>query len=76
MHWLRTLWDRLFPLTPTEARRRVNAADRALANLRAKVRVLPPEERAAFAKQIQTLIDEQAHARNDLSDALDDRHDR
>jgi hypothetical protein len=76
MHWLRKLWDQLFPLTPTEARRPVNAADRALANLRAKVRALPPEERAAFAKQIQTLIDEQAHARNDLSDALDDRHDR
>jgi hypothetical protein len=76
MYWLRKLWDRLMPLSAGEARRRVNAADRALANLRAKVRALPPEERTAFAKQIQTLIDEQAHARNDLSDALDDRHDR
>ena len=66
MQWLRQLW----------AQRRVDHIDRTLAELRAKVRALPPEERAAFAKEIQAMVEEQARARNDLSDALDDRHKR
>jgi len=76
MHWLRKLWAQLTALSPAAAQRRVDTIDRTLAELRAKVRALPPEQRAAFAKEIQSLIEQQAHARNDLDDALDDRHDR
>ena len=76
MHWLRQLWARLSRLGPGAAQRKVDRIDQTLAELRAKVRALPPDQRAAFAKEVQALVDEQAHARNDLSDALDDRHDR
>jgi hypothetical protein len=76
MGWLRTLLARLLPPTRAQVEHRVDVADRALAELRAHVRALPPEQRAAFAKKIQALIEEQAQARNDLNDVLDDRHDR
>jgi hypothetical protein len=76
MHWLRKLWDQLARLSPAAAQRRVNRADRALAELRAKVRALPLDQQAAFAKELQAMIEEQARAHNTLNDALDDRHDR
>ena len=34
------------------------------------------EQQAAFAKEIQAMVEEQARARNELSDALDDRRKR
>jgi hypothetical protein len=76
MGWFQKLLARLLPSSQAQAEHRVDAADWALADLRAHVRGLPPEQRAAFAKKIQALIDEQAQARNDLNDVLDDRHDR
>jgi uncharacterized coiled-coil DUF342 family protein len=76
MAWLQKVLRRLFPKTRAQAERHMQDADRTLAELRAKVRALPPEQRAAFAKQIQALVDEQAQAHNDLSDLLDDRRDR
>ena len=76
MHWLRKLWAQLSRLTPATARRRVDTVDRTLAELRAKVRVLPLDQQAAFAKEIQAMIAEQARAHNALNDALDDRHER
>jgi outer membrane murein-binding lipoprotein Lpp len=76
MHWFRRIWALLTRLSPAAAQRRVDTIDRTLAELRAKVRALPPEQRAAFAKEIQAMVDEQARARNALSDALDDRHER
>ncbi len=76
MDWLRKLWAQMSRLTPAMARRRVDRIDRTLAELRAKVRALPPEQQAAFAKEIQAMIEEQARARNALNDALDDRHER
>jgi len=76
MHWLRQLWARLFRLTPAAAQREVDQIDQALAELRAKVRALPPDRQAAFADEIHAMIEEQARARNALNDALDDRHER
>jgi hypothetical protein len=76
MDWLRRVWAQLFRLTPRTAQRRADTIDHTLAELRAKVRALPPDQRVAFAAEIQAMVDEQAHAHNDLSDALDDRHDR
>lgn len=70
LHWLRV---RLLPMTPAAARQRVDTIDRALAALRAEIAALPPDERAARAPDVQALIAAQAHARNMLSDALDDR---
>ncbi|HJZ47009.1 MAG TPA: hypothetical protein VKE41_07570 [Roseiflexaceae bacterium] len=58
------------------AQQRVDKIDRTLAELRAKVRALPPEQQAAFAKEIQAMVEEQARARNELSNALDDRRKR
>ena len=58
------------------AQRKVDKIDRTLAELRAKVRALPPDKRAAFAKEIQAMVGEQARARNELSEALDDRYKR
>jgi hypothetical protein len=66
MQWLRQLL----------AQRKVDKLDRMLAELRARVRALPPDKRAAFAKEIHTMVEEQAHARNELSEALDDRYKR
>jgi hypothetical protein len=66
MQWLRQLL----------AQRKVDTVDRTLAELRAKVRALPPEQRAAFAQAIQEMVAEQARARNELSEALDDRYKR
>ena len=66
MQWLRQLL----------AQRKVDKIDRALAELRAKVQALPADKRVAFAKEIQAMVDEQAHARNELSEALDDRYKR
>jgi hypothetical protein len=76
MQWLRDLLARLTRRTPASAQRRVYATDRTLAELRAKVRALPPEQRAAFAQEIRDMIEEQAQAHNDLNDALDDRGGR
>ena len=76
MDWLRKLWAQLSRLTPGAAQRRVDRIDRTLAELRAKVRALPLDQQAAFAKEIQAMIEEQARARNALNDALDDRHER
>jgi hypothetical protein len=73
VHWLRTL---LLPLTRARAQQRVAAADRALAARRAQIASLPAQERQAHAQEIQALMTEHAHARNDLSDALDDRAKR
>jgi hypothetical protein len=76
MNWLRQLWALLTRQSPAAAQRRVDHIDRTLAELRAKVRALPPEQQAAFAKEIQAMIEQQAKARNDLNDVLDDRGDR
>jgi hypothetical protein len=75
MRWLNDLVDKL--LSPAQAaQERVNSIDQRLADLRARVRGLPPEQRAAYEKEIQKLLKEQAHARNNLDDVLDDRYDR
>ena len=66
MQWLRQLL----------AQRKVDKVDRALAELRAKVQALPADKREAFAKEIQAMVKEQAHALNQLSEALDDRYQR
>jgi hypothetical protein len=66
MQWLRQLL----------AQRKVDKVDRTLAELRAKVHAMPADKRAAFAKEIHTMVEEHAHARNELSDALDDRYKR
>jgi hypothetical protein len=76
MQRLRQLWARLFGITPVTAQREVDRIDKTLAKLRAKVRALPAEQQAAFADEIHKMIEEQAHARNTLNDALDDRHER
>ena len=76
MHWIHQLLARLFRLTPAAAQYEVDKADRKLADLRTKVRALPPDQQAAFADEIHAMIEEQAHARNALNDALDDRHER
>ena len=76
MRWLHRVRVWLLPLTRNVAQRRVDALDRALAVLRAEVASLPPEERAARIQDVQTLIAAQARARNELSDALDDRAER
>lgn len=76
MQWLQRFWKQLTRLSPAAAQRRVDTVDRTLAELRAKVRALPPEQQAAFAREIQAMIEQQAKARNDLNDALDDRGDR
>ena len=76
MEWLRWLLAQLFRLGPGAAQQRVNRIDRTLAELRTKVRALPPEQQAAFAKEIQTLVEEQARAHNALNDVLDDRYKR
>jgi hypothetical protein len=44
--------------------------------VRAKVCALPLDKRAAFAKEIEAMVGEQARARNELSEALDDRYKR
>ena len=75
MDWLRQLWERLTRTSPAAAQRRVDSIDRNLAELRAKVRALPPEQQATFAKEIQAMIEQQAKAHQALNDALDDRHD-
>jgi hypothetical protein len=76
MHWLHRVRVKLLPLTRHVAQRRVDAVDRALAALRAEVASLPPQERAARMQDVQALIAAQARARNELSDALDDRAER
>jgi hypothetical protein len=72
-HWLRI---RLLPVTRASAQKRVDAIDQALADLRAEVASLPAHERAAHTRDVQALLTEQAHARNVLSDTLDDRAER
>ena len=76
MGWLHRLRVRLLPLSSRSAQRRVEEIDRALAALRAEVEALPPEQRAARMRDVQALIAAQARARNELSDALDDRAER
>jgi len=76
MHWFRQLWTRIFRLTPGAAQYEVDKIDRTLAELRAKVRALPPEQQAAFANEIHAMIEQQARARNALNEALDDRYER
>jgi hypothetical protein len=76
MHWFRQLWARFFRLTPGAAQHEVDKIDRALAELRAKVRALPPDQQAAFVDEIHTMIERQARARNALNEALDDRYER
>ena len=75
MDWLHRISEWLTRLSPAAAQRRVDTIDRTLAELRTKVRGLPPEQQAAFAKEIQTMIEQQAKAHQDLNDALDDRRD-
>jgi hypothetical protein len=72
-HWLRI---HLLPVSYAAAQQRVDALDHALADLRAEVAALPPDQRAARAQEIQRLIAEHANARNVLSDTLDDRAER
>lgn len=76
MRWLRRVRVWLLPLTTYVAQRRVDAIDRDLATLRAEVASLPPREQAARMREVQKLIAAQARARNELSDALDDRAER
>jgi hypothetical protein len=76
MRWLHRLRVWLLPLTSTMAQRRVDTLERSLAALRSEIAALPPHERAARMPEVQTLIAAQARARNELSDALDDRAER
>ena len=76
MRWLHRLRIRLFAVTSASAQQQVDTIDQALADLRAEVAALPPQERGIHAAEIQALIAEQAHARNVLSDKLDDRQER
>ena len=76
MRWLHRLRIRLFPMTYAAAQQHVDTIDRALADLRAEVVALPAQERDVRAADVQALIVEQAHARNVLSDKLDDRRER
>ena len=62
MDWFRNLWALLKRQSPAYAQRRVDKIDHTLAELRAKVRALPPEQ--------------QAQAHTALNNALDDRRDR
>jgi hypothetical protein len=75
MNWLQRLREILMRQSPAVAQRHANSVDLMLAELRAKVRALPLEQQAAFAKEIQEMIKEQAKAHQALNDALDDRHD-
>ena len=76
MRWLDWLRIHVFPMTQAAAQHHVDAIDQALAKLRAEVAALPVHERVARAADIQALIAQQAHARNLLSDTLDDRQER
>ena len=76
MRWLHRLRVRIFPVTQAVAQHHVDAIDHALADLRAEIAALPPNERVARAADVQALIAKQAHARNVLSDTLDDRRER
>jgi hypothetical protein len=62
--------------TPGNTRRQVVERDKELAELRARVAALPPEERAAYQSEIQAAIKAQAAARNAEDDALDNRYKR
>jgi hypothetical protein len=76
MRWLHRLRIRLFPVTSASAQQQVDTIDQALADLRAEIAALPAHERGIRAAEVQALIAEQAHARNVLSDKLDDRRER
>jgi hypothetical protein len=76
MRWFHWLRGRFLPVTPAAAQKRVDAIDHALAALRAEVASLPAHERAAHAQDVRALLTEQAHARNVLSDTLDNRVER
>lgn len=75
MNWLQRLREILMRQSPAVAQRHADSVDQTLAELRAKVRALPPEQQAAFAHEIQNMIKEQARAHQALNDALDDRRD-
>ena len=76
MRWLHRLRIRLFPVTSASAQQHVDMIDQALADLRAEVAALPAQDRDVRSAEVQALIAEQAHARNVLSDKLDDRQER
>lgn len=76
MNWLDQLKRRLFGNSQGSAQRTVNQRDETLADLRAHVASLPPEQRAAFGDEVRAAIQAQAKARNNLDDALDDRYKR
>lgn len=76
MDWLRHLWNLLTRRSPAAAQHHADSVDTALAELRARVRALPTEQQAAFAKEIQAMIKQQAKAHDDLNDTLDDRRAR
>ena len=76
MGWLHRLRIRLFPVTYSAAQQHVDTIDQALAELRAEVAALPAQKRDVRAADVRALIAEQAHARNVLSDKLDDRQER
>ena len=76
MGWLHRLRVWLAPTTERGAQQHVDAIEQALAQLRAEVAALPPDQRAARAPEIQKLLVAQARARGALSDALDDRAER
>jgi hypothetical protein len=76
MRWFHSLRVRIFPVTQAAAQHQVDAIDHALADLRAEIAALPPNERVARAADVQALVAKQAHARNVLSDTLDDRRER
>ena len=76
MQWLHQLRIRVFPMTQAQAQQHVDTIDQALAKLRAEIAALPAQERDVRAADVQALIAEHAHARNVLSDKLDDRRER
>lgn len=77
MHWLRQIRALLMrAIRLPLAQQRVDRIEHTLAELRAKVRALPPEQRAAFAREIQAMIEQQAQAQRERNDALDDRESR
>lgn len=76
MRWLHRLRVRFLPMSAYMAQQRVDTLDRTLAKLRSEIAAFPPHERESRMQEVRTLIAAQARARNDLSDALDDREER
>lgn len=76
MDWLRQMRALLRVIRLPMAQRRVEQIEQTLAELRAKVRALPPDQRAAFAAEIQAMIEQQSQAQQARNDALDGRDRR